>query len=268
MRQRKSLAMSLFLTVTLALLFSTCAGTAEDSQPQVGQPQSDQPESSQPDAENAPAEANDKTAPISLIVSSAPVKCVGVGPDCLQVKYSAESDWEVLPGQVEGFEYEVGYRYVLLVEDLGSQADSAGSPKARYKLVEVQDKAKDSEVSPEDLGGTFWVLSSFGGLAQPDAASPNGQVSFQFDPQENRVSGRAGCNNYLASAVVDFALMSILIETVGTTRMACQEEVMAQEAQYLEMLGRVASYRVEAGVLYLFSDDGQVLTFSPGQPSR
>jgi len=256
MRQKKFILVNLLLTAWLAFLLSACSGPAEDAQSELQDPV------------NVPDSADETTAQISLIVSSTPVKCLGIGPDCLQVKYSAESDWEVLTGRVEGFEYETGYRYVLLVEALDSQAVSASRPEVRYKLVEIQEKLKDTEVGADDLAGTFWVLSTFGALAQPEDVSNKGQVSFQFDPADNRVSGRAGCNSYIASAAVDFALMSISIDTVGTTRMACQEEVMVLEAQYLDLLGKVASYKVEAGALYLFTNDGQVLIFAPGQPSR
>jgi len=97
------------------------------------------------------------------------------------------------------------------------------------------------------LGDTFWVLSGYGGMAQMDSVMPDVQVSFQFDPAENRVSGRSGCNNYIGEVEVDYARMTFKVAPMGMTRMACAEDVMAQESAYLDTLGRVASYAVEDG---------------------
>lgn len=236
-------------------LLTACGGAPEASQPE--------------DAQSADVPAGDENlSQISLIVSSNLVRCVGVGDDCLQVKFSPEGDWEALQSRIEGFEYELGYRYVLLVEEVEEQAEDAVGAKVQYKLVQVQEKAKEVEVNADDLGGTFWVLSTSGGMAQPDAASTRAQVSFQYDPVENMISGRAGCNTYMANAKIDYAQMTLEVATVGTTRMACPEEVMELEYQFLEMLDRVASYAVEDGMLYLFTTDSEVLTFAPGTPSR
>lgn len=255
MRHFKYFAASVLL---LTLILAACGPVPEQTQPEDNQPE---------DAQSDDTQAEDETQ-ISLIVSASPVRCVGVAEDCLQVKFSPEGDWEALQSRIEGFEYELGYRYVLLVEAQADQAADSGSAKGRYKLVQVQEKSKELEVNPNDLGGTFWVLSTSGGMAQPDAASTRAQVSFQYDPAENMISGRAGCNTYMANAKIDYAQMTLEVATVGTTRMACPEEVMELEYQFLEMLDRVASYAVEEGMLYLFTTDSEVLTFVPGTPSR
>ena len=59
-------------------------------------------------------------APMDVIfhVNSARVPCVGVAPmNCLQVKRGAEptGDWQHFYSQIDGFDYEPGYLYRLLV---------------------------------------------------------------------------------------------------------------------------------------------------------
>lgn len=237
------------LVVFLAACTGAPAANVEESLPQDAQASEDNLDG-----------ASDTVEQISLIVSASPVQCVGVGEDCLQVKFSPDAEWEALQGPIDGFDYELGYRYVVLVEPA-----EGGKP---YKLVEVQEKADMVEMDANDLAGTFWVLTSLGGLAQPDSVRSDAQFSFQYDPAENRISGRSGCNNYFGNMEVDYAHMTLTVEPMGMTRMACPEEIMAQEQAFLETLGRVASYALEDGQLFLFTDTDEVLVFAPGEPGR
>ena len=44
--------------------------------------------------------------------------CVGVGPQkCLRVKRGGSDEWTFFYSQIEGFEYQEGYRYQLLVDE-------------------------------------------------------------------------------------------------------------------------------------------------------
>ncbi|HKJ28205.1 MAG TPA: META domain-containing protein [Anaerolineales bacterium] len=243
--------------VGLVLLLAACTGAPDAAMSNSAASEDTQPENSVSD--EALAAAADAPEQLALIVSGDPVRCVGVSEECLQVKYSADSDWEALQGRIDGFEAEPGYRYVVLVER---------SERDDYRLVEVREKADMVEMDGSGLGDTFWVLSGYGGMAQMDSVMPDVQVSFQFDPAENRVSGRSGCNNYIGEVEVDYARMTFKVAPMGMTRMACAEDVMAQESAYLDTLGRVASYAVEDGKLYLFTDSDEVLVFAPGEPAR
>lgn len=51
-----------------------------------------------------------------LLVNSALVDCVGVGPmKCMQVRRSAQQPWELFYTGIEGFTFEPGYQYRLKV---------------------------------------------------------------------------------------------------------------------------------------------------------
>ena len=44
--------------------------------------------------------------------------CVGVGPQkCLRVKRGGSDEWTFFYSQIEGFEYQEGYRYQLLIDE-------------------------------------------------------------------------------------------------------------------------------------------------------
>ncbi|MBN2530484.1 MAG: DUF4377 domain-containing protein, partial [Deltaproteobacteria bacterium] len=53
----------------------------------------------------------------TLFVNSERVSCTGVAPmQCMQVKEHEEDDWSLFYDSIEGFEYEAGYVYELVVE--------------------------------------------------------------------------------------------------------------------------------------------------------
>ena len=246
----KSLTKKIVLVFVLIFLMAACSAAPEAAQDAI-LPQD------QAEAVDVDAAAADE--PISLIVSGGPVQCVGVAADCLQVKYNQDAEWETLQGQIEGFEAEPGYDFLVVVE-------AAGGGNL-YKLVEVREKNEMTQVGGDDLAGKYWVLSGFGGLAQPDSVREGAQISFQFDPATNQVSGRSGCNNYFGEVTVDYARMTFTVAPMGMSRMACAEDVMAQESAYLEMLGRAVSFAVEEESLFLFTDADEVMVFAPGEPS-
>lgn len=65
----------------------------------------------------------------------------GEGPrKCLQVRASAIEEWSLYYGRIEGFTYEEGNRYELVVEDETVENPPADSMSKRTRLVEVVSK--------------------------------------------------------------------------------------------------------------------------------
>ena len=76
-----------------------------------------------------------------LYVNSELVDCEGVAPQqCMQVRRSSDSDWELFYGQIEGFTFEPGYTYRLRVRVTPAESAPADASTLRYVLVEVGDK--------------------------------------------------------------------------------------------------------------------------------
>lgn len=101
----------LFLGATAALLLSAC--------------------------QNAPAPSQGET----LYVNSQLVHCVGVGPmKCMQVRSDEQQPWTLFYQQIEGFQFEPGYRYQLTVSKERLTNVPADAPSLRYQLIEVVSK--------------------------------------------------------------------------------------------------------------------------------
>ena len=79
-----------------------------------------------------------------------------------------------------------------------------------------------------------------------------------------RLFGSGGCNRYFGSVDVDAEALTFSIGPIGSGRMGCSEQIMAQESGYLNKLGDVTNFAIKDGMLYLFTSEDDVLLFTPG----
>ena len=108
----------------------------------------------------------------------------------------------------------------------------------------------DEEVPPVALPlvGTTWTLTT---IASGDAVSSvlNGtEVTAEFTA-DGTVSGSAGCNRYTGSYTWTDDQLSF--SALASTKMACADDVMAQEGAFLASMGEVASFAIEGAQLSL-----------------
>lgn len=132
-----------------------------------------------------------------------------------------------------------------------------------------------SEVSAEitgklsllDLGGAEWVLTHLG-WGERAPAEP--AITLVFEP--GRVAGRSACNRYFGAIAEEGETPGrISVGPLGSTKMACREDMMALEDRYLEQLGVADSYGFVAGKLALSwrKDEAQgTMLFTPRPPAE
>ncbi|MCA9971355.1 MAG: META domain-containing protein [Anaerolineales bacterium] len=105
------------------------------------------------------------------------------------------------------------------------------------------------------LEDTRWTLS---GLVEKEAVVStwvDAEVFLQF--VDGQVSGSAGCNRLSGTYTVDGRTLTL--SPLGMTRMACEEERTAREAEVAEMLTQVAGFAIEWQTLTLLDADGNSL---------
>jgi heat shock protein HslJ len=118
-----------------------------------------------------------------------------------------------------------------------------------------------AQVEIVPLAGSEWVLQAFGPAdAEEPAVPPPVTVAFGAD---STFAGSAGCNRYFGRFLTPSG-DSLMLGDAGSTMMACPEPAMTQEYRYLQTLGTVGRYRMEAGELFLLDGAGQVLRFVRG----
>lgn len=184
----------------------------------------------------------------TLFVADHLADCTGVGEQkCMLIKESETEDWTYLYQQIEGFDYEPGYFYQLKVGVSKVDHPPADGSGLRYKLKEVVSKV--AAQNQDELNGS-WKVVQIQGLEKIDI-----HPTLEFNANENRISGFAGCNNYFAS----YEVMGeeLTIGPAGATRKMCQE--MTVEDAFLPMLGEVATHKLEDKELQLFDGSGNLI---------
>jgi hypothetical protein len=78
-----------------------------------------------------------------LYVAPNRVPCVGVGPmECLLVRYAADGEWEAFYDAIEGFSFDPGYHYTLLVRrSTVAEPVAADASSIRYRLIRILHKS-------------------------------------------------------------------------------------------------------------------------------
>ena len=87
------------------------------------------------------------------------------------------------------------------------------------------------------------------------------KISIKFNPESGMFSGRSGCNQYFGKFVIQGDKLMI-VDDIGSTRMACFQELMSLENTYLNILKSVNKYQITNEKLLLFQNELPVLTFS------
>lgn len=111
------------------------------------------------------------------------------------------------------------------------------------------------------LIGTTWTLDT---IIENEAASTPiaGTDATMTIDAADKVTGTTGCNNFMGDIEVgDDAFEPAAL---ASTRMACQPDIMTQEATVLRVLSEGPSWAIEGPTLTLTLDDGTGLIYRAG----
>jgi heat shock protein HslJ len=192
----------------------------------------------------------------TFLVNSFKVPCEGVAPmSCYQIKESAEAGlWQNFYNQIEGFNYEPGFLYTIEVEveTLPENEVPADGSSLKYTLVSVVEQIKDSRLAVNDI----WVLETMNGEFLPDVFSKRPYIEIQVS--KNLCLGTDGCNNF-TSKLEHLDDNVIRFGPFSGTKMACANDELS--FKFIENLRQANSYVVNQGILNLFKDKQELLTF-------
>ncbi len=195
------------------------------------------------------------------------VDCVGVSPQkCMQVKENPGDEYTMFYDQIEGFDYEEGYEYELLVQEEPVENPPADASSIRWVLVSMESKEPVGDMDMVQLEAPQWVLKSLlnqeGQLVDALAGT---FTSANFE--DGQVNGNASCNNYFGGYEVDGN--SISMGPLASTEMFCGNPpgVMDQEMAFLSAMGSAAQFEIDAGQLIFFDQAGEtILVFDAAEP--
>jgi heat shock protein HslJ len=199
-----------------------------------------------------------------VTVAPDPVPCAdGTPGTCLRVTDAAGDAWITHLDEIEGFTYEPGVAYELLVEESSEIEQIASATPPRLRLIRVlsrQASGAPRQAPRDDLGRPRWVLSALTPSGHADADWAQSGITAQFDVWGGRLSGFAGCNNY--SARLRIAGDQIEVSQPVSTRKACPGGVgMELEREYLERIAQATGFAVTEDRLELSLADGSGMAF-------
>ncbi|MFN2145924.1 MAG: DUF4377 domain-containing protein [Anaerolineales bacterium] len=244
---------TLFLIGILILLLAACAGNPA--------PEDDLANSE----DKAPLEpVESESAKLSVQIAPELADCEGgAGPQkCMRVKFEDGTDWQYFYDQIEGFDYQPGYEYTLMVEKVDLADPPADGSSIRYVLVEEVSKREVLMEQSGNLEAGEWKLFSMGSQENQRPFVTGKEATFSYDPETGQVSGTTGCNRYFGDVQVDNEQHTLTFGPLATTRMACRGDLNQQQQDFLEIMDRVTSFAVESGRLVLFTEAADTLVFT------
>jgi len=193
--------------------------------------------------------------------------CTGVeAQKCLMVKESPDGEYQNFYQTIDGFDYEEGYEYEIVVKVEKVENPPADGSSLKYTLEKVVSKtpvenSAETGTDQPGLEGVEWQLVSYLGDDGMTDVLEDAPITIEFT--EGRAAGSAGCNRYFTLYKSDGEMLT-LDDKVGKTMMACPDPVMAQEQAYLTLLPQTATYKIENGQLTLFNEDGDAILIFQG----
>ena len=127
----------------------------------------------------------------------------------------------------------------------GAQLTLTGADNANLLVYKTQS---------QDLAGTSWEVIGYNNGKQAVTSVLLGSTITLDFAADGSLSGNSGCNTYKGSYTVTGD--QITIGPLASTRMACSQELMDQESQYLAALGSAATYQIKDTGLELRMKDG------------
>ena len=195
------------------------------------------------------------TKPIEVIVASYKVKCAALTEqNCFLIKLKPEDEWTYYYNDLDGFDYEEGFEYVLSVKKIRGSNTITDASDFKYELLEVISKTP-VKVTVSPLFDS-WGLLELNGQAV-DIGKLQRSPLMDINTQKNRILASTGCNSFNAEFKFDDnSKMFIVSFPVSITTMACDDYSI--ESEFLKSLEKVDSYKISGVDLYLLSK-GKVL---------
>lgn len=196
-------------------------------------------------------------------VNSAKVPYKGVGEmQCLKVQKGEkmiEGNWEYFYSSIDGFDYQPGFIYKLIVNEEAIKKENVPSDGSsiKYTLVKILEKKKDARLWINDI----WVMEAINGEAilQNKTNSRNRIPQIEFNVAEMKVHGNDGCNNFFGS-INKLTAKEIVFGPIAGTKMACVGTDIPDK--FNTALNKVTTYKIEEMQLFLLDNSGnKQLTF-------
>ncbi len=192
-----------------------------------------------------------------LYIADRKLDCLeSVNDGCLQVKESKKGAWHNFTGKIEGFNYQEGFDYKLVVEPIPV---AAGQPVS-YRLVKIASQKKTNYNPAERISGKKWYLLTMFADTHYLKLLDTTTIYIEVDVAGKSLSGHGVCNNIKGG--VDATAGNISFLQISLTKMACPGNIM--EKIVVDMLEEMKSYKLAGNMLTLAGPDNSFMIFRQG----
>ena len=204
--------------------------------------------------------AND--LPIRFYVANHKASCTGLTSQmCYLMKNSPNGIWQNYYNDIEGFNYEEGYEYEILVKKKVIENPPADGPAFVYKLVNVVKKTPTMVISlnyRKMLDQNEYYLKRIRVDNKLKNFTDGQNVYMTFILNDNIVRGMDGCNSFSGNVIINKD--SISFSNFALSEMYCQE--VKVDKIFNQLIMKVNRYRISGSLLKLFNGKKTLFEFS------
>jgi len=187
---------------------------------------------------------------LSFLIGPEKVDCIGEGPQlCYLIKEDIDGDWTNFYGEIDGFEYEPGYNYEILVEKIKISNPMLDGPAFRYRLMKILQKHKTTGSILHDI----WIAQSIEGQALKQISN---RPRLELMPTQGNMIGFTSCNDIRSRLKV--AALRIAFTEISFTEKFCAD-TQDIERQFIQALERADRYEVRNLELLLYAGDIEMM---------
>lgn len=164
---------------------------------------------------------------LKMFVKESKAPCTGVAPmECLQVKYYNDKEWQLFYDHIEGFNFEKGNRYEILVtRTKRPEPIPADASAYQYKLKSIISKTPVNK--EKGIYDTKMILTQLNGKKVN-----SGKAFITINDEAGTISGKNGCNNFNVKYTKLSSKNQIKTNSPMGTLMACNDESMKLEKEF------------------------------------
>jgi heat shock protein HslJ len=173
---------------------------------------------------------------------------------CFQVKKGDAKTFELFYDRIEKFDYVPGHQYVIDVK----VTERNPAPQDLSKYIYTLEKVISDKIV---LIGSTQVQYNVLKLNGKDVSSH--ELYFGFDSLLTRISGKSACNTFKSTVKLNKKRNKIQFSEGLSTLMACQEDAMKIEREFLDAISNKKMKIKQVGDVLIFSAKGkEVMTVS------
>jgi len=179
--------------------------------------------------------------------------CMGMVPmRCLQIQEGDVIDpkkWNVVFGDIEGFNFEPGILYKLLIEEVSIEPSMvpADGSSIKRKLIKVLETIKS-----DSLDGK-WIALEINGINSVLLELTNPLITIDG----NKISGTDGCNNVMGS-LIESNQYTFKTSPLMGTKMYCEGKMKVADA-FGRQMEKSRYYKIMDNELHLQDQEGLVI---------